>query len=238
MRHGLLVAAAVLTLGGGAVAQNAAPASPGSGTSGATGAQQRPATGSQAGQTPSGQAQTGQAQTGQAQPGQAGSGQAGTGQAASQPGLRAVDPAGSVRLSFYTVEATDMRVSKLMGAEVYNLDNESIGEVEDLILDGGKTIKAVVVSVGGFLGIGERNVALDPRSVVLTERGDGNARLVVNTTREDLKKAPPFDFAEVDRAGGRAETSGASGSGPALRPNADRGSSADQRERAGSGTAR
>jgi sporulation protein YlmC with PRC-barrel domain len=133
---------------------------------------------------------------------------------AAQPGVRRVE-AGALVLSFYTAMPADLRASKLIGEEVYNLDNENIGEVSDLIIDNGKTIKAVVVSVGGFLGLGERNVAIKPGSVVLSEMPDGTARLVVNTTKEQLKNAPPFDFAEVDKAGpdaGKTTTGSASGS--------------------------
>lgn len=109
------------------------------------------------------------------------------------PGLRTVEPAGTVKLNFYAVQANDLRASDLMGSDVYNLKNEDIGEVEDLILDNGKNLRAVVVSVGGFLGIGERHVALDPASVVMTKQND-TTRLVVNTTKDDLKNAPAFKW--------------------------------------------
>ena len=132
--------------------------------------------------------------------------------AQAQPGVRRVEGA-AVVMTFYTTNPADFRASKLMGKTVYNLQNESIGEVNDLIINEGKTIKAIVVGVGGFLGIGERNVAIDPASVVLNEEPDGNARLVVNTTRDDLKKAPAFNFADVDKAGPKAGTTTGGGVG-------------------------
>lgn len=113
--------------------------------------------------------------------------------AAAKPGLRTVDPA-SVKLTFYTVQSADMLASKLLDAEVYNLQNEEIGEVEDIIIDQGRTVRAVVISVGGFLGIGERNVAADPASLVLMRESGSELRIVANTTREDLKAAPEFKF--------------------------------------------
>jgi sporulation protein YlmC with PRC-barrel domain len=125
-----------------------------------------------------------------------------------QAGIRTVDPAGAVRLTFYTVQSADMRASKLMGADVYNLNNENIGEVSDLIIDNGKNIKAVVLSIGGFLGIGDRNVAVQPGSIVLKEQNDGSPRLMVNTTKDELKNAPAFNFADVDKAGSGAATTG------------------------------
>jgi sporulation protein YlmC with PRC-barrel domain len=126
---------------------------------------------------------------------------------ANQAGIRQVDAA-SLRLTFYAVQPADMRASKLIGTDVYNLNNEKIGEVEDLIIDNGKNVKGVVVSIGGFLGIGDRNVAVQPGSVVLSEQSDGAARMVINTTKEDLKNAPAFNFADVDKAGSGAATTG------------------------------
>lgn len=121
----------------------------------------------------------------------------------SQAALKRVDGAALV-LAFYTADPADVRATKLIGTNVYNLNNESIGEVNDLVIDNGKTIKAVIVSVGGFLGMGERNVAISPGSMVMSEQRDGSFRLVVNTTREDLKKAAPFNFADVDKPGPNA----------------------------------
>lgn len=110
-----------------------------------------------------------------------------------QPGIRTVDPT-TVRLTFYTVQAADMLVSNLLDADVYNLQNEEIGEVEDVIVDEGRVIRAVIISVGGFLGLGERNVAADPGSLVLMREAGGEIRVVANTTREDLQNAPEFKF--------------------------------------------
>ncbi len=112
---------------------------------------------------------------------------------AAQPGVRAVDPT-TVRLTFYTVRPADMLMSKFLDTDVYNLRNEEIGEIEDVIIDEGRTLRAVVISVGGFLGIGDRHVAVEPGSVVITRGEGGSTRAVVNTTREELEKAPEFKF--------------------------------------------
>jgi sporulation protein YlmC with PRC-barrel domain len=52
------------------------------------------------------------------------------------------------------------RASKVAGLSVYNDNNESIGSINDLLMDKGGSIKGVVVGVGGFLGLGEHLVAL------------------------------------------------------------------------------
>jgi len=52
------------------------------------------------------------------------------------------------------------RASKLVGLNVYNDNNESLGSINDLLTDKNGNIKAVVVGVGGFLGVGEHLVAV------------------------------------------------------------------------------
>jgi sporulation protein YlmC with PRC-barrel domain len=52
------------------------------------------------------------------------------------------------------------RASKVVGLSVYNDNNESLGSINDLLMDKGGSIKAVVIGVGGFLGVGEHLVAI------------------------------------------------------------------------------
>ncbi|MET0709048.1 MAG: PRC-barrel domain-containing protein [Tardiphaga sp.] len=52
------------------------------------------------------------------------------------------------------------RASKVVGVNVYNDANESLGSINDLLTDKGGNIKAVVIGVGGFLGVGEKLVAI------------------------------------------------------------------------------
>jgi sporulation protein YlmC with PRC-barrel domain len=52
------------------------------------------------------------------------------------------------------------QASKLEGLEVYNTNNEKIGDISELVLDRSGRIEAVVIGVGGFLGIGGRDVAI------------------------------------------------------------------------------
>jgi sporulation protein YlmC with PRC-barrel domain len=54
----------------------------------------------------------------------------------------------------------DWRASKVVGLSVYNNNNENIGSINDLLMDKSGSIKAVVIGVGGFLGIGEHLVAI------------------------------------------------------------------------------
>jgi sporulation protein YlmC with PRC-barrel domain len=52
------------------------------------------------------------------------------------------------------------RASKMVGLSVYNDNNESVGSISDLLTDKNGSIKAVVIGVGGFLGVGEHLVAI------------------------------------------------------------------------------
>jgi sporulation protein YlmC with PRC-barrel domain len=52
------------------------------------------------------------------------------------------------------------RASKIVGLSVYNKDNENLGSINDLLTDKNGNIKAVVLSVGGFLGVGSHYVAV------------------------------------------------------------------------------
>src|ERR1700731_927480 len=52
------------------------------------------------------------------------------------------------------------RASKVVGLSVYNDNNESLGTINDLLMDKSGNIKAVVLGVGGFLGVGEHLVAV------------------------------------------------------------------------------
>lgn len=54
----------------------------------------------------------------------------------------------------------DWRASKVVGLKVYNDNNESLGSINDLLMDKGGNIKAVVLGVGGFLGVGQHLVAV------------------------------------------------------------------------------
>jgi sporulation protein YlmC with PRC-barrel domain len=64
-------------------------------------------------------------------------------------------------IEYITQGKPDMwRASKLEGVDIYNQNNERIGEIDDVLVDKSGKVEAVVIGVGGFLGIGERNVAV------------------------------------------------------------------------------
>lgn len=69
-------------------------------------------------------------------------------------------PGGSMRPQWYDHQAGEMRASKLIGTRVNNEAGERIGEINEVVLSKDGKVAAVVIGVGGFLGIGERKVAV------------------------------------------------------------------------------
>src|SRR4051812_20918751 len=80
--------------------------------------------------------------------------------------------AGAAAPTFYAVQPSDMPLSNLYDLNVYNQQNENVGEIEDIIVDGNRTIRAYVLSVGGFLGLNEHYVTVDAGYVTVTRQGD------------------------------------------------------------------
>jgi len=67
-------------------------------------------------------------------------------------------------------KAGDWRASKLKGVNIYNNNNEKIGDVNELIVSRDGKIDAVVIGVGGFLGMGEHDVAVPFNEIKWTEQ--------------------------------------------------------------------
>lgn len=84
-------------------------------------------------------------------------------------------------------------VTNVMGTEVFNNQNEQLGSIEDFVVEDGRTVSGVVVSAGGFLGLGENHVVLDPSTIVLSKR-DHTFRAYVDTSKDNLKNAPKFTY--------------------------------------------
>jgi hypothetical protein len=93
----------------------------------------------------------------------------------------------------------DVSAKELLSESVVNATNESIGDINDVLIGHGGKIAAVIVGVGGFLGMGEKDVALPYDQLTFSK--DGNNNLIVGTsaTKESLEDAP-----EYSRSGDRS----------------------------------
>ncbi len=86
------------------------------------------------------------------------------------------------------------RASKLIGAAVYDDQNQRVGSVDDLILSAQDKIAVAVVSVGGFLGIGSKLVAV-PYGQLRYDPGGKDARVVMpGATKDSLNGMPNFVY--------------------------------------------
>ncbi|WP_018011427.1 PRC-barrel domain-containing protein [Sinorhizobium medicae] len=95
----------------------------------------------------------------------------------------------------YLTEQAENQVSAntYIGQSVYNASDESIGEINDLIMEKEGGIAAAVVGVGGFLGIGEKNVAVPFEKITVADQPDSDEiKLTTTETAESLKAAPEF----------------------------------------------
>jgi len=91
-----------------------------------------------------------------------------------------------------------VRAQTLLGVDVTN-GQDTIGDVSDLVVTEEGQVEAIVVGIGGFLGIGEKWVALDWHTVKLTEQ-NGSRVFVVKATREQLEAMPEFKTLEQKEA--------------------------------------
>jgi sporulation protein YlmC with PRC-barrel domain len=114
-----------------------------------------------------------------------------------------------------TQHATDWRGSKLIGATIYGPDNASIGNVNDVLLDNTGKIRAVVIGVGGFLGVGEKDVAVPFDALSISRKPESSSidKITVTYTKGALKSAPQFAWYEP----GKSQTTG-SGAGSTMTP--------------------
>ncbi|MBC7584581.1 PRC-barrel domain containing protein [Tardiphaga sp. vice352] len=95
---------------------------------------------------------------------------------------------------FSTVAKDEMFSSKLKGLNITNQKNETVGEITDLAFKNDK-IAAMILSVGGFLGMGEHYVAVAPSSVnVKYDEKNNKWMATMNTTKDALKAAPEFKY--------------------------------------------
>jgi hypothetical protein len=96
--------------------------------------------------------------------------------------------------TFYSgsLSSTGWRATEAMDEVVHNLQKDRIGEVKDLLIDSDGRVVAAIIGVGGFLGMGERDVAVNYRAIKLSRDDKGKPLFVVDVTKETLKTAPIY----------------------------------------------
>ena len=126
--------------------------------------------------------------------------------------------AAPVQFNTYQAQPSDVQASEFIGQRIYASDTDfpadqmvksgaekdwdDVGEINEVILGRDGAVKAVVLGVGGFLGMGEKNVAVNMNDVKFVRNGDSadDYFLVINANKDLLTKAPAFTMPADKRA--------------------------------------
>ncbi|HTW50867.1 MAG TPA: PRC-barrel domain-containing protein [Stellaceae bacterium] len=93
--------------------------------------------------------------------------------------------------SAFITGSGELRASEIIGSTVYDVQNQNVGSVKDIVLDRDGRVSAVVIDVGAFLGVGGKNVA-----VALNDLKTTNDRLTLNRSKSQLQQAQPYHLTE------------------------------------------
>jgi len=93
----------------------------------------------------------------------------------------------------FTTLPAGTTVTNFYKQNVYDPSDSKIGDVDDMLIDKEGRVTALIIGVGGFLGMGEKNVAI-PFSDVRASEKNNKWYLVLNTTKDALKGAPGFTY--------------------------------------------
>jgi len=93
---------------------------------------------------------------------------------------------------------TAVLASQFMGQPVYSAENENVGEINDLVMNKDLDNIVAVIGVGGFLGMGEKDVAVPIDQITAAKDANNNLRLTIAATKEQLEAAPVFDRAALN----------------------------------------
>jgi sporulation protein YlmC with PRC-barrel domain len=103
-------------------------------------------------------------------------------------------PGNPTNTGFMAQQPGDRLASRLVGLNIHNTADENIGEIYDIILTDAGAVKAYIVSVGGFLGMGTKYVAIDPKAVTLVRQDEKNWKATMNANKDQLKAAPEYKY--------------------------------------------
>ena len=92
-----------------------------------------------------------------------------------------------------TVPSSSLTVTDWYKQDVYDQSNNKIGQVADVLVGQDGQVNALIIGVGGFLGAGEKDVAVSFSTVKATMK-DNKIYLTMSTTKDALKAAPGFKY--------------------------------------------
>ncbi len=95
------------------------------------------------------------------------------------------------------VSSDQMAASKITGMDVRNAAGENLGDINDIVVDKSGKPTVAIIGVGGFLGMGEKNVGVPFQALQFTMSSDTNMQVArLDVTKESLKAAPTFVYAD------------------------------------------
>ena len=90
-------------------------------------------------------------------------------------------------------ESGDVLASNLIGESVYNGQDEAIGGINDLVTDESGKVLAVLIGAGGFLGMGEKDVAIRFEDLRLVREEDNGIKVIADLNQDTLASAPDYE---------------------------------------------
>jgi hypothetical protein len=98
-----------------------------------------------------------------------------------------------------TMNSTAIDGNKLIGQSIQNqADNKTVGKIDSVILDQSGKVQRVVVGVGGFLGMGKKDVAIDWSQIRVMDNGK---KVVMNADKDQLKAMPEYVWPKNQKRG-------------------------------------
>ncbi|MEP6564370.1 MAG: PRC-barrel domain-containing protein [Mesorhizobium sp.] len=116
--------------------------------------------------------------------------------AATAPDVKATDPTETAAIDKATlteIPVGDIRGDDLKGTTVYGANDARVGEIGDVVLSADNKTDAVIIDVGGFLGIGEKEVAVGMDNLKIMTDKDGKKYLYTTFTKEQLEAQAAYD---------------------------------------------
>ena len=130
--------------------------------------------------------------------------------ATTTPAPSAAAPASTVPEGQQQLPESHILGSDLIGASVTNSNGDSIGKTSDVLVDkSNKTVDAVVIDVGGFLGIGSKSVAIPLDKLTIGARPDEGVKTAM--TKEQLEALPAFEGRKAEEPPPAAPATGTTG---------------------------
>src|SRR4051795_2168161 len=117
-----------------------------------------------------------------------------TATASAQAPQQAPQPSGSAAQILGSIPTNSVTITHWYKQNVYDPSDNKIGEIMDVLVDRAGKATALIIGVGGFLGIGEKDVAVPFDAVQVTTKDNNKWYLVMNSSKDALKSAKGFKY--------------------------------------------